>query len=130
MAIWHDLYNANVKLQQVADAYYSTTPDAAKPTQAEYTAALQAATALLVQMGHEGDAYVATLPPVPEGYYIAHCPDPEGGCIGWHCYQHSVEEDPMGGTHKPTPVWGYCDGGAPITLDWRAGRLTAIPTPD
>lgn len=65
------------------------------------------------------------LPPVPAGYYIVPCPDPEGPCIGWHCYQHDVIDDPLGGTGRPTAA-GYCDGSAPLTIDWVMGRLKPI----
>jgi len=85
--------------------------------------AIEAATVALEQ----------ALPVVPFGYYIASCATPEGGCIGWHCFQHQNPNidcsDPIGGHYRPTN-WHYCDGGAPLTQAWQRGELPVLTNVD
>lgn len=63
------------------------------------------------------EAYLATLPPIPAGYFISPCVEPENGCIGWHCYQHGS---------GPTGEY-YCNGGdGEDTWSWLKGTLEPI----
>lgn len=95
-----------------------------------YNAFKQNATHYKSELCNNQHNYINTLPPVPYGYYIANCADPEGPCIGWHCYAHQIEgtdcSDPIGGHYQPT-AYHYCDGGAPLTLAWVVGTLPVVP---
>jgi hypothetical protein len=67
----------------------------------------------------------ATLPAIPAGYYITPCKDPEGPCIGWHCYMHGGWMRESGDPFQPTGEF-YCDGSSCITLAWEEGVLAPL----
>lgn len=132
----HELFNLWVRLEGRKEALVTKhqsdgTHAIGQNLCAECMAAINDSVAAHMALQALGDALLAQLPRVPAGYYIANCADPEGGCIGWHCFEHDGYEPPgevEGGTY-PTGYY-YCDGGHPTTLAWLRGELTDKVLPE
>lgn len=89
---------------------------------AAWDAVLQAKVAVACAIDAAQSAYLATLPPVPAGYYLALCKDGENGCPGWHIYKYGAWQPDLEG-YVPTGEF-YCNGGdGQQTGDWVHGRL-------
>ena len=93
------------------------------PAYSAYIHALRMSVGLHSALGDLRTAYLATLPPLPRGYYLASCAAPEGGCLGWHVYRHNSASDATGSYEAPTGEF-YCNGGdGQLTAQWLEGTL-------
>ena len=85
------------------------------PLYQSYKAAVHVASTINCALVEAKQSYLSTLPPLPKGYYLATCVDPENGCFGWHVYRF--------GEGGPTGEF-YCSGGdGEHTQAWLDGTL-------